>query len=131
MSQDNAGCTGAAARPLLGRGRMKQDTFAAEMAKIGAQARAIELAEVAALRRQLRIRRIRRVCLIAVGVILVGTAYIYRIEVGQQWNRVAEAAGIGAKKEPNPMAAQFGNNLKSIQATAAKRDEFLDSVGKK
>ena len=134
--------------------RMSQKTFSQMMQQIGAEAEAERQAEIKAAKRHELFLRIRKACLTAVGVALVGTAYYYRVEIGQSLNAFmakpetqtaaasetpegeAQKSPDGEAKAPTvenalskkQAAANVGANLKSNQSFASKRDQILGEI---
>lgn len=110
---------------------MKYDAFGKAMGKIVDEAEQLQRQEAAAEQRRARFAKIRKVCLTIIGIGLVAFAFVRRQELGQQLQKLTNAA-----TAPSPSASasandQLGENLKEIRTAANKRDNALEELTKK
>jgi hypothetical protein len=104
---------------------MKNDSFSRQMASIAAQAEAEQQAEVKAEQRQALFRKLRKVLMLLFSVLILGTVYCYRVEVGQKLNQVQAFITASTRK---PAGTPADDKLAAIKDAAAKRDSALNDL---
>ena len=112
---------------------MKNDSFAREMAKIGKQAEAEQLAELKAERRRAMYAKVRKVMFVLVLVTAGGFAYQQRAELGQRWDQLVSKTGLsggsgGSLTGYSEANAKLENKVQGLQGTAAKRNQMVDDI---
>lgn len=111
----------------------KNDSFAREMAKIGKQAEAEQLAELQAERRHAQWAKARKVMLVLALVGLGSAAYCQRDQISDGVSRLAAKTGLtgGSGKSLTGYSEaneKLQGSVQGLQATAAKRNQLVDEI---
>jgi hypothetical protein len=86
--------------------------------------------EVRAVHRQEVWRKVRKGFFVVALLSMGGYAYAHREQLEQRYEKMKSKATTAAA-EAKPDNARLGDNLKSLQSAAQKRDDILDSLTKK
>jgi hypothetical protein len=104
----------------IDEGGTRGESFDEAMNKIALQAKAQQLLEARAQRRQALIGKLKKIGGFLVVIALFGAAYYYRNDI---------QAYVSAKLDTKPkMDATTAAALKGVQADADKRDQALDEI---